>query len=296
MITEKDIDDMDLPKANVNEELETLSENYLLPLFEPSKFELCTKDKRDKGIDFTYEIKRNNKHTGFRFILQLKATESICPNKSDGSFSKSIETSNINALLNNGSPAFYVLFDATTKTFYYESLLVFFAYISNNALDWGKQGSHVLRFSKKLSSDGIDLIYDTVLKHGIRQRDLVERSVYISSGFNKSDRISIDADFTVTDDAEIRKLIEHLGFDLLNEGKWREILLMHKRATGNVAKTSLYNLILGIANYYEGSRWDALSFLNTACNLQTGLNEELKMLLSYFDTTIRYSIGIFNEE
>lgn len=106
MTTEKDLDEMDLPKANYYEELETLSEHHLQPLFQPCQFELCTRDRRDKGIDLTYEIKRNNKHLGFRFIIQLKSTKSIKANKTDGSFSKSIDTSNINALLHNGHPLF----------------------------------------------------------------------------------------------------------------------------------------------------------------------------------------------
>jgi len=296
MITEKDLDDMDLPKANFYEELETLSEHNLQPLFKPSQFELCTRDRRDKGIDLTYEIKRNDKHLGFRFIIQLKATESIKANKEDGSYSKSIETSNINALLNNGHTAFYLLFDVNTKTFYYENLTDFLKHLNEKDKDWGKQGSHVLRFSKNLLPDGINLIYDAALKNGLFQRNLLERATYISTSINKLDRVSVDANFNVTDDAKIRELIEHLGFELINEGKWREILSVHQKATGNVAITALYNLILGIANYYGGSRWDALSFLKKANNLKLELSEEMQLHLSYFDITVRYSSGLISKE
>lgn len=296
MITEKDLDKMDLPMANFYEELETLSEHNLQPLFQPSLFELCTRDRRDKGIDLTYELKRNNKHLGFRFIIQLKATERIEANKVDESFSKSIETSNINALLNNGHTAFYVLFDANTKTFYYEHLTEFLKHLKKKDENWGKQGSHVLRFSKKLLPDGIGFIYDAALQVGILQRNLLERAVYISTSINKADRVSIDAHFTVTDDAQIRELIEHSGFELINKGKWREILSVNQKATGNVATTALYNLILGIANYYAGGRWEALSFLKKANNLKSELNEEMQIHLAYFDITIRYSSELIDEE
>ena len=296
MITKNDLDNMDLPKANYYEELETLSEQYLQPLFQPSQFELCTRDRRDKGIDLTYEIKRKDKHLGFRFIIQLKATESIEANIEDGSFSKSIETSNINALLNNGHTAFYILFDINSKTFYFEHLTLFLRNLNDKDKDWGKQGSHVLRFSKKLLPDGIKYIYDATLNNGLLQRNLIERATYISTSINKSDRVSIDADFNITDDAKIRELIEYLGFELINEGKWGQILAIHHKATGNVANTALYNLILGIANYYGGSRWEALSFLKKAYNLKSELDDELQMHLSYFDITVRYSSELISEE
>lgn len=284
------------PKANFYEELETLSEQSLQPLFDPSRFELCTRDRRDKGIDLTYEIKRNGNHLGFRFIIQLKATKSIEANKEDGSYSKSIETSNINALLSNGHPAFYLLFDVNTKEFYYEHLTVFLKQLNEKDREWGKQGSHVLRFRKKLLPDGTNFIYDTALKNGLFQRNLLERATFISSSISNSDRLSIDANFNITDDAKIRELIEKIGFELINEGRWREILSVHQKATGNVATTALYNLILGIANYYGGSRWDALSFLKKANNLKSELDEEVQMHLEYFDVTVRYSSGLISEE
>lgn len=296
MITENELDDMDLPKANYYEELETLSEQNLQPLFQPSQFELCTRDRRDKGIDLTYEIKRNNKHLGFRFIIQLKATESIEANKADGSFSKSIETSNINALLNNGHTAFYLLYDAKTKTFYYEHLTDFLKRLNEKDKDWWKQGNHVLRFSKKLLPDGISLIYESALKNGLLQRDLLERATYISTSINKSDRVSFDADFNITDDAKIRELIEHLGFELINDGKWRQIISVHQQATGKVTTTALYNLIVGIAYYYGGSRWEALSYLQKANNLKSELDAEMQMHLAYFDITVRYSSELISEE
>jgi len=296
MITEKDFDDMDLPKANIYEELETLSEQYLQPLFEPSRFELCTRDRRDKGIDLTYEIKRNEKHLGIRFIIQLKATKTIEANKEDGSFSKSIETSNINALSNNGHSAFYLLFDANTGTFYYEHLNDFLKDLYEKNSDWIKQKNHVLRFSKKLLPDGINHIYNATIKHGLFQRNLRERAMHISTSFNKTDRVSIDTDFNIIDDAKTRELIENLGFELINQGRWRDILSAHQKATGNIAVTPLYNLILGIANYYEGSRWDALSFLKKATIRKSELDKEMQMLLQYFDTTVRFSVELINEE
>lgn len=160
---------------------------------------------------------------------------------------------------------------------------------------WGKQASHVLQFRKKLLSDDINLIYKIALENGLFQRNLVERSLYISASVNNTDRISVDTNFKLTDDAKIRELIENLGFELINKGKWNEILSVHKNATGNIATSALYNLILGIANYYGGSRWDAISFLKNASNLKAELNEEMKMQLQYFETVVKYSMGVIDD-
>ena len=100
---------MQLPFTNQKEELETISTNKFKPKFDASLFEFIQEVGRDKGIDFNIEIKLKGKHTNFRFHIQLKATESIKKNK-DGTVSLKIYTSNINYLLNAGSPAYYVLY------------------------------------------------------------------------------------------------------------------------------------------------------------------------------------------
>lgn len=290
------LDEMDLPMANHNEELETISENALRPLFDATRFQFCTQDRRDKGIDLTYELKKSGKHIGFRFIIQLKATESISPNKSDGSFSLQLDTSNINYLLNQSAPAFYVLYDANSKSFFYESMTDILKFLNEKDSNWGKQKSHVVRFNTLLASNGYEIIYKIAYDYGVMQRTLKERATYISATINSKDRITLDADFNITDDAKIREMIEVLGFDLINKGEWRKILLMHKKASGNIATSALYNLILGIVNYYGGSRWDAISFLKAASIAQTELNDGLIRHLKYFDATVKYAVGLISEE
>ena len=295
-IEEADLDKMFFPKANPMEELETLSEDKFRTLFDAAKFEYCTKDKRDKGIDLTYEIKRNGQHIGFRFIVQLKSTDSIEPNKTDGSYSVSIDTSNINLLWCSNHPAFYVLYVVNTDTFYYESVHGFVKHLNEKDNAWRNKGTHTLRFNKLFLPNGPTEMYDTASKNGLFQLNLKERTTIISASVNKNDRIMVDADFTIVDDANIRMLVEELGFKLLNQGKCKEILEVHQNATGNVATTALYNLILGIANYYGGSRWDAISFFKKASNLKSDLNKELKMHLEYFDAVVRYAVDQISEE
>lgn len=104
----KQYNDMNLPKVNTNESLETISSNFFRPLLDVNKFEIRSETVRDKGIDFHIELKKEQSngdsvYTNFRFALKLKDTESIEAN-TDGSFSIQIDSSNINYLLNNGMP------------------------------------------------------------------------------------------------------------------------------------------------------------------------------------------------
>lgn len=292
MDNENKLKAIQLPRTNENENLETISEQILMTFFDVTKFELCTRDKRDKGIDITFDTKGNGSHLGFRFIIQLKATNTIKPN-TDGSLSKSIDTSNINFLLHNNHPAYYILHDQSTNIFYYEKLYDFIKILQNKTGNWEESDSHTLRFSKKLTLESTDFIYNEVIEWGMNQRNLQLQTIYISNGLNSNDRISIDSNFNSVSDSEIRKYIEQFGFQLLNDGQWNKILEINTKATGNVTTTSLYNLIIGIANFYSGNKWEAISSLKRAKH-GNDLNEEHQFQLLYFDSTVRFSCGLID--
>ena len=295
MIDDKIFDEMNLPLANAKEELSIISENHFKPLFDVQRFVIRTEQERDKGIDFQIEIKHKNRFTNFRFVVQLKATDSKVANN-DGSISLQIDTGNINYLLNNPMPAFYILYFKDTNTFYYESINDFTKFLNEKDSNWNTQASHVLRFAKTLDTNALELIYKTTLQKGKFQRTINEKVVAQSVAINTSDKILIDADFNVTDDKEIRKLIEGIGLQIINEGKWKEVIFVHKKASGSVATTSKYNLVLGIANYYSGNLMEALSFFRVATNLSSELSEDLRNHLLFFETTVKYSIGLINDE
>lgn len=295
MIDDKILDEMDLPWASSNETLEIISNHYFCTLFNPDNFLIRPEAERDKGIDHHIEIKKGNKYLNFRFVIQLKATDSKDFNK-DGSISLQLNTSNINYLLNNPMPAFYVLFFKETNTFYYESINDFAQSLFKKDANWNAQPSHVLRFSKPFNESAIEEIFQLTLKKGKFQRTINEKVIAQSITVNTGDKILIDTDFNVADDGEIRKLIEGIGFEIINEGKWKDLIFVHKKASGNVASTSKYNLVLGIANYYSGNLIDALSFFRTSTNLKSELTEDLRNHLLFFDTTVKYSIGLISYE
>jgi hypothetical protein len=288
------LNEMQLPQVNPNEELETISSNFFRHLFDITNFEIRSQEFRDKGIDFQIEIKKLQKFTGFRFAVQLKATASK-PINSDGSISVQIYTSNINYLLNFSMPSFYVLYFSSDNTFLYENINDFIKILSDKDKNWQNQESHVLRFTKSLVPEGITEMYNMTLKRGLFHRQINEKLALLSNQLNKGDKITLDTSLKVTDDSEIRRMIESIGFELINEARWSEIITLHKRASGNVASSAKYNLVLGIAFYYNSHLIESLSFLNAASKQISELPDDLKKHLAFFENTVKYSIGILSQ-
>jgi len=299
MIEDNFLDEMNLPLSSKNEDLETISNDKFKPLFDVTKFEIRSETKRDKGIDLHIEIKHtksNNEvaYLNFRFAIQLKATDSEKVNN-DGSISLQLDTGNINYLLNNPMPAFYILYFRATNKFYYENINDFAKSLYEKDKDWNNQPTHVLRFKRELDTTGLDEMYQLTLKKGKFQRTINEKTIIHSIAVQTKNNLIVDSDFNVSDDFEIRKLIESIGLELINKGKWKEILFVHKKASGNVASSAKYNLILGITHYYSGNLIDALSFFKTANKLKSELSDDLINHLLFFETTTKYTIGLLSD-
>lgn len=294
------INELHLPLSSPNEDLETISANYFKPLFDVKKFEIRPMPTRDKGIDFNIELKSTTTYgefvyTNFHFAVQLKATECLKPN-TDETISLQLNTSNINYLLRNPMPAYYVLFFKETNTFYFESINDFVANLYDKDQKWNEQQTHVIRFSKILNENAIHKIYSDTMKKGKFQRIINEKTILMSESANAEDKILFDSNLNVSSDSEIRKIIEAVGLDFVNEGKWSDILTVHRKASGTINNTAMYNLVIGIANYHSGKWMEALSFFNSAKRLKTEFSMELQNHMVFIEAKIKYSIGIINEE
>ena len=294
MIDESILDEMDLPLSNPNEDLETISKTLLWPLFDATKFTIRSEDFRDKGIDLHIELKTPTQHTNFRLAIQLKATENKKPN-SDGTVSLQVYRSNINYLLNNPGPAYYVLYFKNTNTFYYENLNDFVKILSEKDIDWQEQDTHVIRFSKVLTEEAITDIYKETLQKGIFHRVVNQKLIQHSSSIHSGDKVLIDSNLDISDDSEIRELIERGGFVLINEGRGKDIMALHKKGSQAISSTAKYNLILGISNYYNGNLVNALSFLKSAQRLKSELSSELANHMEFFLISVKHSLGLYTD-
>lgn len=287
------LDNMKLPKSSEQEELEQLSKDKLRPLFEHKLFEVREETYRDKGIDLLIELKYKGSYTNFRFLVQLKATETKKPN-ADGSYSWQIDTSNIQYLLNSGQPAYYICYVKEKDVFYYQQLNDFVTEISSKNTDWNNQETHTLRISKKLNSSSISEIYDKVKSRCQLSRELFEK-LDIKGKKDKSTKISISGEHKITDETSIVQLVEKVGFTIINDGRSKEVVLLNEKISNDI-KSPLYNLIVGVANYYTSNLFDSLAFFQKAKRQKTKLSKDLAENLEYFDTIIKFSLGLIDEK
>jgi hypothetical protein len=287
------LDEIKLPKSSEKEELEQISKDKLRPLFDIKLFEVREEVYRDKGLDLSIELKYKSNYTNFRFIVQLKATETKNPN-SDGSYSWQIDTSNIQYLLNAGIPAYYICYVKQNDTFYVKQLNDFITELSNKKIDWNEQDSHVLNASEILTKTVIGTIYEEVKNRLLATRELTEKLQIGNSG-GLSKKVSITSDYKVTDETSIVDLIEKIGLTIINEGKSKDIILLNEKISKDIT-SPLYNLTVGIAAYYTSNLFDSLAFFQKANREKDSLPNELIEHLKYFDALVKYSIGFINQE
>jgi tetratricopeptide (TPR) repeat protein len=292
-------DDVNLPKVNANEDLETISNNFFRPLFDVRKFEIRSETLRDKGIDFHIELKKEQSsgdwvYTNFRFAVQLKATESIEAN-ADGSFSIQIYSSNINYLLNNGMPAFYVFYHKPTQVFYYESANTFFVELQKKNILWNKQEKHSLRFSKLLDDLALSAMYQETFDKGILFSQLNQHLKFVVPKA-RTCGIIIDTDNEIYSVAENIAYIDQFGPELINGQHFNFIIEMEQRTYPRDEGTPRFNLVCGIAYFQRGNLYKAIEFLKLALQKSEVFEQDIQAMLIYTLLNARFLLGILSEE
>ena len=297
----KPIDEISfLPKSSKNQELEELSKKKFAPLFDEGRF-LLKGEVKDNGIDFRNEVIRNGSFIGFGFNFQLKSRHEARRNR-DGSYSKQLETKNIEYLLNNGQPAFYGFYIKNEDQFYFAYLNEIIRDLQKEkGDDWEDQEYHTIRFSKVLNADSVNEIYDITVSEGIRSRkiaaSLIELAVMLPE--IKDEKVVITPNtLEVYDDHKIRRYIESDGFSLINETKWSEIVELHQKATGAVSSTSLYCAIVAIAYFYKGQFFDAIPLFRRSIQLQQSdsLAKKIVKYRDYHFLITKLRVGLIDDK
>ncbi|MBP4142066.1 DUF4365 domain-containing protein [Flavobacterium sp. P4023] len=291
---EHNLNKMSLPKRSKNQNLEVISKRIFEPLFDVEKF-ILKPENIDNGVDYRCEIIYDDLVTGFGFNFQLKSKEKAKTNK-NGTYSKNLETSNIQYLLNNAQPGYYGFYILEEDCFYYECLDDFIVKLNNENPDWEKQSNHTLQFSKKIDANTIKLIYNKALKKGITLRKINSILAVKSGQFNFADKILVDYDGNVTSDSEIRDIIEKFGFELINQSNWNKVIELHKRTSSSLLHSTRYNMIVGLAYYYSGDYLSSLKKLKEAAKEKLDLDLDLQNHLIFITSCVKLLFQMITEE
>lgn len=292
-------EDPDLPKVNPNENLETISEYHLLSLFPVEKFQIRAEKDRDKGIDFHIELKKEMAdggwiYTNYQFAVQLKATNTIHLSE-DGSFGMQLYTSNINYLLNNPMPAYYIFYHHPTKAFFYENVKNLAVQLQSKNLEWQKQQTHKIYFTKRLEQQAVQHIYDETYAHGDTLKH-INKFISPLETLSSSDPIIIDSDLEVYSVAQNIDFIDQFGAALVNKNHFNTVIEIEKRSWPRDRATPRFYLFCGIAYYQRGNLYKALELLNDAKKLSGEFDRQGQAIIEHTILSARYLLDMITKE
>lgn len=293
-----DFDDENLPKVNPNESLETISSVFFRKRFAVEKFEIRSETVRDKGIDFHIELKKESAsgdsvYTNYRFAVQLKATNKI-KQGTDGSFGLQISTSNISYLLNNGMPAYYVFYHHPTECFYYDSVKNILDQIKCKNEQWQKKAKQKIYFSKILSEQAVQEIYDETYSIGVLLRRI--NSYKFPSEKENSTSLLIDSDNTVYSVSENIEYIDKFGADLVNANRFDTVIEIEKRSWPRNGATPRFYLFCGIAYFQRGDLYKAMDLLKSAKKHSDEFDPEGQAIIEHTILNTRYLLDMISKE
>jgi hypothetical protein len=295
-MTREEFDNQALPQSDANSNLETDSRNALRAMFSPNDFEFRDENQHDKGIDAFVEIKFNGKNTNLRFPVQLKATRTHDKNQ-DGSISFTVKVSNINYLLNDGMPAFYMLYSENEACFYYEMAQEVSRTLKEKYPNNDYPESFTIKFSKRLDADVIDNIHANMRSWGYLRRTLNEMLNLRGNRTVSHDILVVQEGQTVYNATEKVKFLETYGYHLLNIGSFLEILEIEKSCYPLLTDVSaVFHFVCGAAAHYTGKFYQSLEHFKKADKNLSGLHSEVQHMIRYYTLHAKLTLGMIDKE
>lgn len=294
-MTREEFNNQSLPKSDVNSNLETLSRTRLRELFGVKDFELRDEHESDRGIDLFIEIKANGNHTNLRFPVQLKATSSSKPNQG-GSISLSIKVANINYLMNDGLPAFYVLYHQPSDAFYYERAIEVDTKLREKYPDGSFPESYSIRFNKVLDVVVIQSIHEEMLSLGLLRRNLTSAFKLTRDGSILHETLVIQKDQQVYSATERARFLEKYGYRLLNEARFQAVINIEQTCYPLEDVSAAFHFVCGTAYYYTSQLYKALDHFKLAQKNKTGLQPEIQNMLKFYMAQSKRALNIIDAE
>ena len=288
------MDQNNLPKVNEYENGETDAINKLKLRLPVRLFEIREESVRDKGVDLIIELKHNDRYTNFRFVIQLKATATTDLNR-DQSISYPVKVSNINYLMNYPMPAYYVLYEANSASFYFESCTKVYENLQQQYQPDNLPESYSVRFTEPFNEQAIESIHQENYNRGLllgKAKPLIQFNI---ENKKLTGGVIIDENAQVYSETEIVAYLEKYGIALVNTGRDRKVIELLKRCRQQIT-SPLIHFICGTAYYHLSQLIEALAHFKKAESHKNELPLDIQGLLQYFIQIARFTVGMASKE
>lgn len=272
-------------KYSINQRKSLVALNNLLP-----KDQFIFRDERadDYGIDGSLELIVGDRVTNLRSNVQLKSIDSE-NEKLDGSISVSVDTSNLNYVLNGASPL-YILYVVPTKQ-------LRFAWASDERIrievkkpHWQGQGSVTLRFADVLDPTALTAIFDRVKREGMGLRAIKDRMA--SAGLGETITVEIrEESFKAVSPEETFDFITANGIDSVAMGFSPQVIEKIGLLQGDSFKHPKIQLIRAYAHFSISKHYDCLGAIAEATRRESELSPSEINLLRIVQAASRFYIG-----
>lgn len=281
-----------LPRADGGSQLQRESLQALHGVLPVADWIFRDSRVEDYGVDVELEVLANGDATHFRGRVQLKGRTGVTPNK-DGSHSVSVETSNLNYLLNAPTPI-YILYRPEDRSLWYLFAREEWRRIESENERWKEQQTVTLRFAKSLDDDGLEVIRKRIIDEAVAARKLQDMALSLAPGT----KIPVDAG-TLEPNSPVeteRFLLEH-GLPAVICGFGNKVLEMCEILPGATFRAHPKLLLIqGYAEFSRGHYVRADAPLRDALLAADKLTADDKHFLTYLVESINLALSYISAD
>lgn len=294
-----------LPMGDRKDTQQQLSLKALRNRLPDDKFLVRDERTDDKGVDVALEAKVEVRvptkdggeevmhgFTNCRAQGQLKSIDNPEPNQ-DGSVSYSIDTRNLNYLLNGQSPI-YFLWLAPTDEIRYAWAKDEWHRLDAEKPDWKSQGTFTIRFRNVLDAAAVDSIHERIVKEARFARTISE--ILARASLSEGVVVRIDPQtLESTDPLKLYQWITSSGTTIVSSGYGAKILEWFGVLNPEHRNAPHVNLVAAYAQVSLGRNYEAAGSLSVAKLGIDTLSPGDRDFLGYLEDVCAYQTGRINQ-
>lgn len=281
-----------LPKYDKQDTLEQKSILALRNILPPDEYLFRDERIDDKGVDGVLELKVNGAFTNCRAQLQVKsANVGQSELNTNGSYSLSVATANLNYLLNGTSPI-YVIWLAQLNELRFEWARDAWGILDAECPGWRQQKTFTVHFKKVLDQDGLAEIRKRVLSESIMQRQIHEKLIHAAPSETVVVSISSEG-LKTTDSEDAFQMIVANGITIVSSGFALRVLELLQLLPPKKMNNPRVRLVAAYASTSLGRYQEAKGHLAFASISSNGerLSDDDAIFVEQLRAAIEYSLG-----